>query len=472
MGAVHHDLLPTRLARSPAEIMELARIGASTHRAGRHREGSMRSTSLGLLLVVAACAGGEDGALLNVVADSGPGSATRIELLLANAKADMIHEVDNQRVRAGDFAQEGVRYYRQRAVAGEVTDIERVDGFRVRIEPNPELVAEKDLIPFLIAYDGDQIIGIGSHLDGNGQPTKIEIRDDLLRVFDITMTSLTQTTGEDGVATGQALVVDCATFRSGIAFQPGATEFRLLLPDRSQDATATDATSRVLDMDCDTVPADDGDCDDLRSDFHAGAPETCDGMDYDCDARRVELVTCGGITSACGETEGVQLCVDPTAGFTTPSVCQAAPECQCVNGTCGNRCALAFAVSANGPDVTTCDPQIQPSLVVPGCGAMCTVEVVQRADDRFRATIAFETSTSFTTKLHDVPGKIQLRVEDVGSDPLTGGPDDAVGGIFLVVIPNGTNVARSIPIGLVLANEPIQLCDSEGTLPMPCTLEP
>jgi hypothetical protein len=428
----------------------------------------MRSTSLLMMLSVAACSKVDDGTLLNIdTAGGGPESAARVEILLANAKDTAITEVDDQRVRAGDLAQEGVRYYRQRASAGEVENVAPMNGFRVRIEPNEELVAEKDLVPFLVAYDAnEQIIGIGSYVDANGQPDKIEIRDDLLRVYDITMVAMTQVTSDAGVETGMVLPVECGNFRSGLAFQPGDTELRLLLPDRSQDRL-TDATERALDMDCDGVLADRGDCDDLRGEFHPGAIEACDGMDHDCDFRRLELVPCNGIATTCGETEGVQLCADTVQGGAVAGACTAEPVCECANGTCGSFCLLGFQSIDGVAAKTMCDPQIDAGVAIPGCGALCTVEVVERPGDEFRVTIALENDPNFTVKLHDVPAKIQIKVEHVGPNPVTGDPATGVGGFFLAVLPNGSSQVISIPVGLVLEAQG-QTCNPGSPRSMNC----
>lgn len=430
---------------------------------------SMRSTSLLMIWCVAACSKLDDGALLSIdTAGAGPQTAGRIEILLANAKDSAITEVDDQRVRAGDLAQHGVRYYRQRASAGVVENVAPVDGFRVRIEPNGELVAEKDLIPFLIAYDGaDQIIGIGSFLDANGQPDKIEIRSDVLRVYDITMVAMTQVAGDAAIETGQVLPVECGPIRSGLAFRPGDTELRLLLPDRAH----TDASDRPLDMDCDDVPADQGDCDDLRGEFHPGAVEACDGMDHDCDFRRLELVTCGGISTACGETEGVQLCADTDDGAVAGD-CTVEPVCACANGTCGSFCRLGFEGGDGVPTKTMCDPQIDTAVAIPGCGTLCTVEVLERPGDEFRVTIAHDNDTNFTTKLHDVPAKLQIKVEHVGPNPVTGNPATAVGGFFLAVLPNGGNQVIPLPVGLVLEAQS-QTCDPNpaSVRPINCVLD-
>jgi hypothetical protein len=432
----------------------------------------MRWTSLGLVAVAAACGdNGDSGALLTVVAVDGPDSATRIELVLANASSDTIETAD-QRAQAGDLAQEEVRYYRQRAIAGEVKEIDRVDGFRVRIEPNEELVTERDLIPFLIAFDkDDHISGIGWFADANGEPDKIEIRADVLRVFEITMAPMTETAGEGGIGTGEVLTVSCQSVRSGLAFQPGGVQLRLLLPDPTRDGATTDASERELDMDCDGAVALVDDCDDLRGEFHRGAVELCDGMDHDCDFRRLELVTCGGLSSTCGETEGVQLCVDTADGQLT-NACVESPACTCAANpaACDTRCVLTFDGPVGDGAKTMCDPQLDPALPIPGCGASCTVEVLDRPNDEFRADIALENDLNFTTKLTSVPGKLQLRVRHVGVNPVTAGAGLPVGSVFLAVTPATTNVAFQIPIALVLEGGPV-VCGPDGA-DLVCVIQP
>jgi len=378
-----------------------------------------------VVVALAACGRSDEGALLVLDAPEGA-TAQRIEIILASPTA--VVDVAEQRVQPSSLAQEAVRYYRQRAITGELTDVGVLDGFAVRLEPNLD-VAEDALIPILIAYDEqDQITAIGAVLD-QGMPAPVAIGEDELLRFDVAMTPLVVTDGENGLATGEVLTVDCASERSGIAWKPSATQLRLLLPDRSQDPDATDASTRTSDLDCDGHEAVADDCDDLRSAFHAGAVEACDGLDHDCDARSQELVSCMPTgTTPCGETTGVGICADGADAITV--ACTAEPECACADGTCA-ACTIHFA--GRDPLVSPCTPAIAQLVRLDDCALGCSVEVLNRLGDPFRVLLALPGTNNFAEKLTGVTESIAIEVQGVGE--VVGAADQIVGGIFLAVTP-------------------------------------
>ena len=322
----------------------------------------MRLLSFGLI-VVAACGDSQQGALLTVNAPDGPSTASRIEIVLASANPATIDDIPLQRQRPTDLSGEPVRYYRQRATAGVVPiGANGMDSFAVRLEADGS-VPDDALIPFLVARDDNNtILGIGAYLE-NDRPAPVTIVPGQLLGYEITMTALTVTAGTNGIGDNQVLTVRCDGFDSGIAWKPGATQFRLLLPDRSNDAAAVDASGRTLDMDCDGAEALHDDCDDLRSEFHIGADEVCDGLDYDCDSRRLEVVSCP-VATGCNGTPGVQLCADVNAGSTIGS-CARDPSCACqVNNNC-NRCAIPFTDA--GQQKGLCEPYLSNPITIPVC---------------------------------------------------------------------------------------------------------
>ncbi len=396
----------------------------------------MRWSSVGVL-VVAACGGTEQGALLVLDAPEGA-TAERIEIILASADPAAIEDVQNQRVQPADLDQEPVRYYRQRAITGELDNVGTLDGFTVRLEPNLD-VPEGELIPILFAFDAqDQITAIGAVID-NGMPQPVEIVDDQLLRFEVAMTVVAQTDGLDGIGDNEAVVVDCDEFRSGVAWRFGVTQVRLLLPDLAQDPEATDASERKSDMDCDAHKAISDDCDDLRSEFHGGAVEACDGLDYDCDFRAQELVPCTGLTTACGDTTGVGICQDRPGASSTPVACTAEPECACALGQCA-ACVLSFE-GGDGTPASTCTPARAHGIVLETCGGNCAVEVLVRPNDPFRVRISLPDADNFTDKLTNVASKIDIEVEAfnalAGAD--TG---DIVGGIFLSITSAGGEASQ------------------------------
>ncbi len=409
-----------------------------------------------VMLVVGACGGSEQGVLLVVESPDGA-TAKRVEILLASADPATIEDVDNQRIKPTDLESEPVRYYRQRAITGEVDNVGPLDGFAVRLEPNVD-IPEGALIPILVGFDEqDQITAIGAVMD-NGMPAPVEIAEGQLLRFSVTMNAMAPA-GEDGVGTNEVVSVACGSFRSGIAWRPGATQLRLLLPDREADPDATDASGRALDLDCDGVLAASGDCDDLRGEFHVGADEKCDGLDYDCDFRARELVTCD-VGTTCGLTTGIGICNDRPGGGTV--ACAPEPECACENGQCA-QCLINFE-GPDGGEVTPCSPALASHLVVGDCQGGCTVEVLERAGDPFKISVALPDTNMFTDKLTGVVDKIDIRAE--AGDTLTAGGGDIVGGIFLAIVhPGGAVSQLSFAIRL---QEQGTVCLADGNV-MACT---
>lgn len=411
---------------------------------------------LGLALIVAACGGKEEGALL--VLDAPPEvTAARLEIILASAAPDAIERVDRQRTDPRTISNEPVQYYHQRAITGEVSDVGVLDGFAVRLEPNID-IPDPSLIPILIAYDAQgQIVAVGTVMEA-GVPAPVEIAEGRVLRFTVAMTATTQTDGGGGVGANEVMAVDCSGFRSGIAWKPSDLQLRLLLPDRAADPDATDASERALDLDCDGQVANDSDCDDLRGEFHVGADEACDGMDFDCDMRLRELVPCTTGTNACGLTTGVGICDDTPGAATNPvTACAAEPECACADGGACSVCSIHFDNLPAGSEVVPCSPSIATHVSVPGCANGCVIEVLKRPDDPFRVTISPPDANMFADKITNlVADKIDIQVES--AIKLAAGPNDIVGGIFLAVFPvGGPPSQRSFAIKL---HEAASTCDA------------
>jgi hypothetical protein len=177
------------------------------------------------IVVVAACGGTSDGALLTVHAPDGPATAARVEIVLASADPSSISDVSNQRKAPTDFfTSEPVRYYRQRAIATGIGPIDPMDGFAVRIEPNSAMVPDDTLVPFLIAFDDNStIVGIGAVLDDHGKPLEVQILPNELLSYDVTMVAMRETAGTAGIGNGEVMRVQCTGFESGLAWEPGST---------------------------------------------------------------------------------------------------------------------------------------------------------------------------------------------------------------------------------------------------------
>ncbi|MBL0213432.1 MAG: hypothetical protein IPQ07_06095 [Myxococcales bacterium] len=135
-----------------------------------------RLSSLAMILGLSACNSGPDeGAILTFESPEGPISATRIEVVLANAAPTAIADVDNQRRAPGSEADDAVRYYRQRALGGVVEGMKGVAGFQLRIEPDITTSTDKAFIPLVFVYDGDALVGVGAVEDALGDPAAVQI---------------------------------------------------------------------------------------------------------------------------------------------------------------------------------------------------------------------------------------------------------------------------------------------------------
>ena len=334
----------------------------------------MRSLLLIGFAATAACSG-DVGLVLTIDAPDGPGAARRIEIVLASPAPGATETVDDQRIAPGALEGEAVRYYRQKAPAGSVAKVARVDGFVIRIEPRDGADRDEPFVPFVLAYDeADALIGVGAVLDPDGLPAALEVPVGARLEATAAMISLRPADLARGIAIGEAAAISCdgdgGPRRSGLSWRPPTgLEVRLLLPDAGE----TSAAARPLDLDCDGHDADGDDCDDLRAKYHAGAADTCDGEDTNCRGDRFAVEDCTPQGSACtgGTDQGVRLCAD--GGGSTPGVCFDTPACRCQLGPC-TRCVLAFE---GAPPAKVCSPGVG-KLKLGACAAPgpCTIEVV------------------------------------------------------------------------------------------------
>jgi len=432
---------------------------------------------------IAALAGGcgaDEGAVLVVRAPDGPGAAARLEIVLANASGDAITDLDGQRVAPGAFDAEPVRYYRQRAAGGEVAAIAALDGFTLRIEPNLPEVPERAFVPFLVAYDAqDQVIGIGAVRGGDGLPMAIDVSTDARIEYVVDVVPIAATDGAEGIGAREGLAIACsagsAKWPSGLAWRPDgdadAPQLRLLLPDRGADASATDASKREADLDCDGHAAPDQDCDDLRGAYNRGAAEACDGVDANCDGQRYVAEPCANDPTSCaGATDrGVQLCDDRSGE--PVGACVADPACACAAGSPGcNRCALAFQTTAAIDHQAPCAPSVG-KLRLEACTSdvPCTVEVIATSGP-WRAFIAQTAESGFTLKLEEAVGPIYLEVKLGGTTEVAGVPDASVGAVYLAVTQGGQT--RSLGVDLALREVATTSCpeiSGTGTFEMVCS---
>ena len=386
------------------------------------------------LAVTGACSSAPDeGAILTFETPAGSMIATRVEVVLANASASSISEIDNQRLQPGSFEDDGVRYYRQRARGGEIQGTRTVAGFELRIEPDMSTSTDEKFIPFAFIYDSHRLAGVGAVLDANGEPSAVEIKPGVITSYTMTVTNVRQVADEDALERDGARVVACSTrnqsWVSGYAWATPTHELRLLLPDVGTDEKATDATDRVADLDCDAHAADESDCDDVRGRYYRGAAESCDGLDTNCDGQRYQATGCTQPNLACnivGGQNGVQIC-DDDAG--TLGACTPTAGCACTSATgdgCA-RCQVAFTASTTS--AAACSPSIG-KLHLEGCPQTgCTVEVATGTNG-WRAYIGPTENGPFSTKITGAPGDFYLEAKNGNTFTQTQG---AVGEIYLLV---------------------------------------
>ncbi|MFN0245438.1 MAG: putative metal-binding motif-containing protein [Kofleriaceae bacterium] len=401
-----------------------------------------------MVAVLGAC-GPNDGAILTFEAPDGVDGAARIEIVLASANAEAIGTGIRQRMQPGALGEEDVVYYRQRAKGGIVDVVETLDGFQVRIEPEIDAAPDETFIPFALIYDdARELIAVGAVEDPDGNPMPVEIREDVRIEYTMTITPVTYPGATAPLETNQGLVVGCLddqaeVWSSGVAWRPDTgPQLRLLFADLAADPSATDASERVADLDCDAFDAADNDCDDLRDAFHPGQSETCDGLDTDCDGRRMEVQSCV-LPNSCGGM-GVSLCTDMGANAIS-TMCQPDPTCACLDagGNTCTRCVLGTRLVAGGAPRASCAPAIGKLHIEQYCEGSCTVEVVDV--EGAEATISAVELGPFTANITST-GVVYLRVKTAPMFPAPSMTFTSVGRVFLAVTHENRTMSLNIDL--------------------------
>ena len=435
----------------------------------------MRLVWLGVL---AAC-GNDYGAQLALHAPSGPGSAAAFQIVLGSPQ--LIPMVMNQRVSPASTQSETVTYYLQRTSAGLVPAsgaIDKVDGFTVRIEPNPDLV-DRAFIPFLLLRDGSgALIGMGTYrAPGQTKPSPILVQPDEIDEYTLEVEPVTQVDDAQPVAASDALLVTCArkdqsTFESGVVWRTGAgEELRVLFP---AEPGSTDATQRALDLDCDDHVADaGGDCDDTRASFHQDAAETCDGLDTNCDGRPYLAVACSPTTpGVCVDPmsgQGVALCDDRTGAVGT---CQSDPQCLCATGaTSCTKCQIKHPMQTMAGAIQPCQPGIGTLSTQGQCdgGDPCTVDVLA-VRGGWEALVAASTSGPFGKTATGVGSSFVLlakRPEGPGAT-IPGDAGHHTGEVELAVT-DAQGIPHLMGVDLVFDGDVFTTCSGNGPFPMTCS---
>ncbi|HEY5951572.1 MAG TPA: putative metal-binding motif-containing protein [Kofleriaceae bacterium] len=428
-------------------------------------------------LVGGALAGCTDaGAHLTFSAPSGPGAVTSFQVVLATP--ERVPTIAEQRTAPGSLATQSVSYYLQRTIAGGTHGkIDGVDGFAVRVEPDPSM-SETQFIPFVLMYEGDKIVGVATFRAADSAvPSPILVLRDEIDKYVLDVEPVTQVSDVDPVDVAQVRTVECfhddqSMYTSGIVWRPkGGGEIRLLLPDDG----GLDATGRALDLDCDghavTAETSGPDCDDSRGWFNRDARETCDGYDTNCDGLQSLVVACTG-TNVCADpatNTGIALCDDRTG---TEGTCQSDPQCACANGstTCA-RCILTTELGDSASSVKPCQPGIGYVRLDPMCSdyERCSRVEVLSVGGGWKAEISADLDPfAFGLVATNVGTKVVLRVkrpEGPGVE-IAGTRGTSTGDVVLGVVgADGSTHLRSLDLQIAVDSG---VCSGSGPYPMIC----
>lgn len=395
-----------------------------------HYGGAMRSLGLSLIALTSIVGCTETGAHLTLeTSPDGPTTATSFRVVLA--AYDQFPEVRSQRVAPGDRTTVPVTYFLQQTVAGgESQDIEKLDGFTVRIAPDND-IDETRYIPFLVLYDGDKIAGIATYrllVDTVMVPSPILVMTDEIDKYVLTVEKATQQDDPTvALGAGEARVVTCThddgtEYESGIVWRASdGEEYRILLPNDG----SLDATGRPLDMDCDdhavTAETSHEDCDDTRDVYYRGAADTCDGLDTNCDgattwAESCPFSTTGNICNSPFGITGVRLCDEATQQMTD---CAATAYCGCnVSGGC-HACIVPFEPSLVDPLDDSFQHPCQPivgAYPTPRCSVdkPCDIEILAVRGE-WKVKISPPTTNQWGSRATGITGTLAIKVEH--SDP-------------------------------------------------------
>ncbi len=242
-----------------------------------------------LAAVLAGCAKHPSAGTELKLGPRGFGGGSDITVVLVDPSASMpLH----QRTSPGSLADSDVVYYKQAVMVGAF-DESFADLGKAVIELGPEPGAgTTHYVAFAIVGSMSAPTAIGTFVDSNGAPAAIELPpadSNTTEEFPIRLERVVPPSADGSIGAGQYELVTCGATNSGFVWHPMAGgELRVLLSDDG------DALMRPLDLDCDNDTADDAtapDCDDTRASFYAGAVETCDGQDTNCDGELVPVAT-------------------------------------------------------------------------------------------------------------------------------------------------------------------------------------
>jgi hypothetical protein len=437
--------------------------------------GRMRGAAI--LLGVAACS--DAGAHLTLRAPDGPVNATTFEVVLASPA--LVPVIPNQRVSPKTTTQETVTYFLQRTAAGATGGaVGTVDGFTILVEPDAE-VADQTFIPFVLLYDdASQLVGVATYEPDPTvvQPSPIFVQHGQVAKYDLAVEPVTEVADTGPVATRDAMPVKCtrddqSTFLSGVVWRPrGSGELRLLLPD---DPSSTDATQRMLDLDCDghavTETDTTADCDDTRARFHAGAKEQCDGEDWNCDAVPYVVLPCTGSPLCSSSNTGYQLC-DDTSG--TLGACSADVACICASNPTSTscvRCVLQFAHGNTLGEVAPCQPGVGTLSTQGVCeNTTCTVDVVS-VRGGWDVGVGQTSAGPFLPTVANITGQFAIRAKrpEGSGASLPGTAGGSMGVAELVIVPANGTPAKWLSVDLELATQQQTSCSGNGPFVMSCS---
>ena len=281
-----------------------------------------RLADFALLAVLAACEKPPTGTELKFHA---PGIGGTLTVVLVDPTASMpLH----QRTSPATLTDSDVVYYKQAVMAGTFDQsFADLDNAVIELGSEPG-AGTAHYVAFAIVGPLSAPTAIGTFVDSTGAPAAIELPpadSGKTEQFGITLEPVAPPNTDGSIGQGEYELVTCAqaTTPSGFVWHRMASgELRVLLSDDG------DALMRALDLDCDGDNADAAvapDCDDTRASFYAGAVETCDGQDTNCDGQLLPVATACTVANDPACPTGVQYCNDVANG--APGSCLPAASC-------------------------------------------------------------------------------------------------------------------------------------------------
>lgn len=414
----------------------------------------MRIGRVAPLVFLLACGGDgtQPGAYLQIEAI--PDGATEVEVVMS----DPPQRIGAQRTDTGFGSASGpVPYYRQRWSTGGLARVRAgSDTMLVRIEPAADPSTSSELVPIVIARgtpgDDSTIVAMAT-LPGSDGPATMQLVTATAMVYEVPLQPIAQVAAGAKPAAAQLGAYVCpGEGLAGYAWaNAGGDELRLVRPG---DLGSGDGSTLPLDLDCDQIAADAGDCDDLRDDVYPDAPLVCDGTDHACDGTRFWGGGCGSDPGSTACARGRALC-DELAPK-NPPVCVVPPTPQCPTQD-GVVCTLQDLTELQ----MLCEPAVGRITLPPTICQQppCTVRV-QPSPGAWVGKVAgnFPNPSFAETAVTDGDGNVWIGTAEATNTSGSGAPVPMMdlGVIDLFVAPGSAAGAAEQYFGVALVAHPAQ----------------